>query len=342
MATADSELLCSPSQITSSNELEFTFDDDEFDERVFTCAAEDEDLIYVVKVKAEGEDDTAQTYSYQLTMHLSYSPSHVTSLALIKRATTLDPLSPLATQLHILNLFGGDETPYESLHAVVSSGIKPWFDAFVGTRGGGKDGDSKMARGSLTKRYNVEMPETHLLIHPTIQHVVSEALATNTRPYRRWGYATGCADSGNIQQAEGDKRLKEEKFLEGNMTLKPIVHEIRIQNQVIFLDPPIEYARSTWIHQLHDWLGIMCRLRRIQSSRYEIGLQMQGAAVVETSYISLLTHFPDNALERPFSLIEIKVQHLRDYISKWLQFQSLWDLEAEYVFNRLGEDLAHS
>ena len=43
--------------------------------------------------------------------------------------------------------------------------------------------------------------------------------------------------------------------MEGNMTLKPIVHEIRIQNQVIFLDPPIEYARSTWIKQLHDWLG---------------------------------------------------------------------------------------
>ena len=72
----------------------------------------------------------------------------------------------------------------------------------------------------------------------------------------------------------GDKRVKEEKvrrvfkfvfndidisfckFLEGSMTLKPIVHEIRIQNQVIFLDPPIEYARQTWITQLHDWLGM--------------------------------------------------------------------------------------
>ena len=43
--------------------------------------------------------------------------------------------------------------------------------------------------------------------------------------------------------------------MEAHMVLKPIVHEIRIQNQVIFLDPPIEYARQTWIHQLHDWLG---------------------------------------------------------------------------------------
>ncbi len=42
------------------------------------------------------------------------------------------------------------------------------------------------------------------------------------------------------------------------MTLKPIVHEIRIQNQVIFLDPPIESARQTWLQQLHDWLG-KCR-----------------------------------------------------------------------------------
>jgi hypothetical protein len=43
-------------------------------------------------------------------------------------------------------------------------------------------------------QHNVEIPETHLLIHPTIQRVVSEALATDTRPYRRWRYATGCAD----------------------------------------------------------------------------------------------------------------------------------------------------
>ncbi|KAI0318175.1 cytoplasmic dynein heavy chain 1 [Amylostereum chailletii] len=137
-----------------------------------------------------------------------------------------------------------------------------------------------------------------------------------------------------------DKRHNE-KFLEGSMALKPIVHEIRIQNQVIFLDPPIEYARQTWIQQLHDWLGIVCRLRRIQSSRYEIGMQIEGTTALETSYTSLLTHFPDDTLERPFALVETKVQMLKDYVGKWLQFQSLWDLEADYVFNRLGDSLAN-
>ncbi|KAI5123732.1 hypothetical protein M0805_000325 [Coniferiporia weirii] len=139
----------------------------------------------------------------------------------------------------------------------------------------------------------------------------------------------------------GDKRLKDDKPPERNLTLKPIIHEIRIQNQVIFLDPPIEYARQTWIKQLHEWLAVVCRQRRIQSSRYEIGLQMQAGATSETTYTSLLTHFSDNTLERPFVLIENKVQQLKEYVAKWLQFQSLWDLEAEYVFNRLGDSLSH-
>lgn len=65
-------------------------------------------------------------------------------MALIKRGPTIDPLIPIAAQLHIINLFGDEETPYESLHSLLSGAVKPWFEAFVGARGGGKDGDGKM------------------------------------------------------------------------------------------------------------------------------------------------------------------------------------------------------
>lgn len=148
---------------TSQEELEGIFDE-EFEERVARFAAEGGAALYVVKQREEVEgvflcscssmgvdgihtsftDDAVQRYTYHLTSHLIYTPANMTTLALIKRGPTLDPLLPLATQLHILNLFGGDETPYESLHAVVRDGVKPWFDAFVGARGGGKDGVSKM------------------------------------------------------------------------------------------------------------------------------------------------------------------------------------------------------
>jgi len=53
-----------------------------------------------------------------------------------------------------------------------------------------------------------------------------------------------------------------------------------------------------------------------------------------------LTKLSEENLTRPFSLIENKVQQVTAYVGKWLQFQSLWDLEAEYVFNRLGDSLA--
>ena len=75
--------------------------------------------------------------------------------------------------------------------------------------------------------------------------------------------------------------------------------EIRIQNQVTFLNSLIEYARETWIKQLHDWIGehlsilrilmliyssgVACCLRCVQSSRYEIGLQIQKASTTYTS-----------------------------------------------------------
>jgi dynein heavy chain 1 len=70
---------------------------------------------------------------------------------------------------------------------VVSYGVKPWFDAFVGARGAGRDsGDSKMGIPMTKKKFaelelsllhlqqNVEIPETNLVIHPNIQRAVEQ------------------------------------------------------------------------------------------------------------------------------------------------------------------------
>ena len=86
----------------------------------------------------------------------------------------------------------------------MSCGVKPWFEAFVGARGTGKDGDTKMGQKSfhiqkkgidfqpgipMTKKkfaelelsllhlqQNVEIPETHLIIHPVIQRTVEQVI----------------------------------------------------------------------------------------------------------------------------------------------------------------------
>lgn len=159
---------------------------------------------------------------------------------------------------------------------------------------------------------------------------------------------------GGAGAARGDRRSKKVSIngtaggaaqdAEGaveDIVLQPITHEVRIQNQVIFLDPPLEHARASWFRQLHEVLSVVCCLTRVQSSRYEIGLQMRTKQrVTENDYTALLTRFQDDSLERPFVLIEAKLAEVGSYVAKWLQFQSLWDLESEHVFARLGDSLA--
>ncbi|KAH8114665.1 hypothetical protein DFH11DRAFT_1726677 [Phellopilus nigrolimitatus] len=95
------------------DELSAQLFDADFAARV---AAEDSGPLYVVKMKSES------THGYRITA------SHVTTIALVKHGVALDTLATLAQQLHFINLFGSDKTPYGSLHLL----------------GGGKDGDSKM------------------------------------------------------------------------------------------------------------------------------------------------------------------------------------------------------
>ncbi|KIJ97193.1 hypothetical protein K443DRAFT_258466 [Laccaria amethystina LaAM-08-1] len=131
--------------------------------------------------------------------HVSCTTQDITTLALIKRTTFLDPLVPLSTQLHPLNLFGGDETPSESLHAVVSCGVEPCFDAFVGKRagtwkdagGGGGSEEAKLGIPMTKKKFaelnshsklNAEIPETNFVVHPVIQRAVEVAKSGGQRP----------------------------------------------------------------------------------------------------------------------------------------------------------------
>lgn len=88
---------------------------------------------------------------------------------------------------------------------------------------------------------------------------------------------------------------------------------------------------------------LVCKCKVLEVSKQHILLWYDNPVpwvVLLFNTIVQLTRFPDATLERPFALIEDKVQQLKEYVAKWLQFQSLWDLEAEYVFNRLGDSLA--
>lgn len=72
------------------------------------------------------------------------------------------------------------------------------------------------------------------------------------------------------------------------LRLAPTKHEIKIRNQVIYLDPPIEIATQNWYAQLQVWLGVVCNLHRVKTSSYEIGLGSASPVASDNGYVNLV------------------------------------------------------
>lgn len=146
-------------------------------------------------------------------------------------------------------------------------------------------------------------------------------------------------------RSEGVDDDSRRKHLSGTTTeeneqvpsLKLLVHEITMRNQVIYLEPPLEYARASWFSQLHDWLGVVCNLRKVKASRYEMSLATGNDA--EARFTDLPASCAES-LSRVYTSIEKKLHDISIYVDKWLQFQSLWDLQSNQVYEILGEQLS--
>ncbi|KAF2733638.1 dynein heavy chain [Polyplosphaeria fusca] len=126
--------------------------------------------------------------------------------------------------------------------------------------------------------------------------------------------------------------------IEEKPKLSRLTLEITMRNQVIYLNPPIEYARASWLEQLQQWLAVICTLQRIKASRYEMRLE-----AVDDASNSLFANLPSrctDSLMEVYTAIEGKLRGISSYVDEWLQFQSLWDLQSDHVYDILGEDLS--
>lgn len=143
------------------------------------------------------------------------------------------------------------------------------------------------------------------------------------------------------QPNDGDTKMssiKEGREQDSGPILHHLVHEISMRNQVIYLDPPIEFSRASWLAQMHDWLAVVCGLPLIIASRYEMKIDAGSSRRVQPRFI----HLPGRCIEDlsvVYEAIEGRVCEVAVYVDKWLQFQSLWDLESEQVYDVLGDDL---
>ena len=95
-------------------------------------------------VLKEDEEDNSGTESateaeresrtiYTVCLNVQYSGPKLTSVAFIKRGGVVEADKKIASQIRVLNL--SDDSPFETLHSLVSNAVAPFFKSFVTSSG---------------------------------------------------------------------------------------------------------------------------------------------------------------------------------------------------------------
>jgi dynein heavy chain 1 len=173
---------------------------------------------------------------------------------------------------------------------------------------------------------------------------------------------TTAASTDQGGQGDGESQL-----VITHVVLEPWVHEIVLRNQRLQLEPPLEASRAMWFASLHDCLSTVTDLPRLKSSRYDDVLLSQGGGggtganrmngVNEgggnsgggdggaranglgenSTYAHLLSKLDNSVLLRAYDLIEKVLRNVESYMSTWLRYQALWDLETTDALAFLGQ-----
>lgn len=149
----------------------------------------------------------------------------------------------------------------------------------------------------------------------------------------------------------------DEKAYQAALTVAGVevsTHQILLKNQVLYLEPSVNDARSQWLSQLQALLNSICNLSKIQTSSYENVYGKVGGPLSalsspprksasarrrETVFVEALNEIPQDLLLKAYSLIDSTVREVERYASTWLQYQALWDMDAQTAINSVGEDL---
>ncbi|XP_061172861.1 cytoplasmic dynein 1 heavy chain 1-like isoform X1 [Saccostrea echinata] len=146
----------------------------------------------------------------------------------------------------------------------------------------------------------------------------------------------GQDQSSSDNTMDTDEPQKQANKPGGDPHIKPMVHELRITNQLIYVNPPVEESRVNIMQELFGWEAVITSLPRIRHSRYQVGLDVESES--ESTYRNVLTKLPGGqiVLEDAYSAIQAVMKEFDKYVKVWLRYQSLWDLNPDVLYSRLG------
>ncbi|KGO60550.1 Dynein heavy chain, domain-2 [Penicillium expansum] len=159
------------------------------------------------------------------------------------------------------------------------------------------------------------------------------------RAVREWIITFQGTNNENSTISHQQLSAAETDALNYKIQFPELFHEILMKNQVLHLDPPLQFARASWFSHFDSWLGVICNLEKIKPSRYQISIVVQNVRLSEVCFSDLPQNCT-NELSQVYNVVESRLSDVSEYVDKWLQFQSLWDLRSEQVYEILGDDLS--
>eukprot|EP00397_Hematodinium_sp_SG-2012_P000022 GEMP01000022.1.p1 GENE.GEMP01000022.1~~GEMP01000022.1.p1 ORF type:complete len:4594 (-),score=1270.22 GEMP01000022.1:1053-14834(-) len=140
-----------------------------------------------------------------------------------------------------------------------------------------------------------------------------------------------------VRQVIGVWQSQFEKWPKNGMTLIPngSRHSLKIQSHNLILDPPKEKARVDWTRSLHETIGIVCNVPKLDPNRFD-GFKQKSQG---ETYRHVLLKIPEKVLQDGYDCIERVVWDMEEYVNTWLQYQSLWDITSSQIFEHLGDKI---
>ncbi|KAI0984717.1 hypothetical protein GJ496_002628 [Pomphorhynchus laevis] len=121
-----------------------------------------------------------------------------------------------------------------------------------------------------------------------------------------------------------------------HVTIKPSTYEIRIANQVIAVYPAIENGRDFLFKQFQEYIATILTQFRIQSGNFTVSQLSQSA--YDMTYKGILRTDMSPKLRAAYDAIILVIKNASEYIKTWMDFQSLWDLQPDILYDRLGKE----
>ncbi|CAJ1328908.1 unnamed protein product [Effrenium voratum] len=106
----------------------------------------------------------------------------------------------------------------------------------------------------------------------------------------------------------------------------------------LVLEPQKEFAMTHWVRHFHDSLGMVCNLPLLQAARFD-ALKRGARDTCIPTHRRLIAQMDQKVLQEVYDQVTVMCETMQEYVSSWMQYQSLWEISTSGVLKRVGDDL---